>query len=103
MKKAVALFVFMLCLLSLCAAGAEENAALYSAQGENGKMGYINRAGEWVIAPQFDSAGDFRGNYASVAIYPADYDPETDDDDPFRELHPDLEDAPSAARPPRSA
>ena len=79
MKKALALLVFMLCLLPLCAAGAEENAALYSAQGENGKMGYINRAGEWVIAPQFDFAGDFRGNYASVAIYPADYDPETDD------------------------
>ncbi|MBR0217778.1 MAG: WG repeat-containing protein [Clostridia bacterium] len=79
MKKAVALLVFMLCLLPLCAAGAEENAALYSAQGENGKMGYINRAGEWVIAPRFDFAGDFRGNYASVAIYPADYDPETDD------------------------
>lgn len=79
MKKAVALFVFMLCLLPLCAAGAEENAALFPAKGENGKMGFINRAGEWVIAPQFDFAGDFRGNYASVAIYPADYDPETDD------------------------
>lgn len=79
MKKTVALFFFMLCLLSLCAVGAEENAALYPAQGENGKMGYIDRAGEWVIAPQFDSAGDFRGNYASVSIYPADYDPETDD------------------------
>ena len=79
MKKAVAFFVFMLCLLPLCAAGAEENAALFPEKGENGKMGYINRAGEWVIAPQFDSAGDFRGNYASVAIYPADYAPETDD------------------------
>lgn len=79
MKKTLALFVFMLCLLPLFAAGAEEKAPLYPAHGENGKMGYIDRAGEWVIAPQFDSAGDFRGNYASVSIYPADYDPETDD------------------------
>ena len=32
MKKTLALFVFMLCLLALCTAGAEESAALYSAQ-----------------------------------------------------------------------
>ncbi|MBQ9438749.1 MAG: WG repeat-containing protein [Lachnospiraceae bacterium] len=81
MKKTLALFIFMLCLLSLCAAGAgaEEKTALFPARGENGKIGYIDRAGEWVIAPQFDSAGDFRGDYASVSVYPEDFDPETDD------------------------
>lgn len=79
MKKMIVLLALMLCLLPFCAAGAEENAALFPAKGENGKMGFINRAGEWVIAPQFDSAGDFRGNYASVSVYPADYDPEKDD------------------------
>lgn len=79
MKKTLVLFVFMLCLLSLCPAGAKEKAALFPAKEENGKMGYIDRAGEWVIAQQFDSAGDFRGDYASVSVYPADFDPETDD------------------------
>lgn len=79
MKKMIVLLALMLCLLPFCAAGTEENAALFPAKGENGKMGYINRAGEWVIAPQFDFAGDFRGNYASVSVYPADYDPEKDD------------------------
>ncbi|MBR4539105.1 MAG: WG repeat-containing protein [Clostridia bacterium] len=79
MKKMFALLALMLCLLSFNGAGTEENAPLYPAQGENGKMGYINRAGAWVITPQFDSAGDFRGNYAAVSVCPADYDPETDD------------------------
>ncbi|MBR3094021.1 MAG: zinc-ribbon domain-containing protein [Clostridia bacterium] len=36
----------------------------------------------------------------TVGAEDAPYDPETDDDDPFRELHPDLEDAPPAAPAP---
>ncbi len=32
------------------------------------RMGFINKAGEWVIPPQFDSAGDFRDGLAIVEV-----------------------------------
>jgi len=62
--------LLMVCamLMSLMtAAHAEE---LYPAMGENGLYGYINARAEWVIAPQFDWAGDYRGDYAPFADYP---------------------------------
>lgn len=57
--------LLLLCLTTL--ASAEE---LYPARADNGLYGYINGQGEWVIEPQFDWAGSFRGDYASFAEYP---------------------------------
>ena len=34
---------------------------------DNGRWGYMNRAGEWVIPPRFDSAGDFSEGLAPIA------------------------------------
>lgn len=39
---------------------------LYAAKGDNGLWGHIDEMGNWVIPPKFDSAGDFRGNYAWI-------------------------------------
>lgn len=66
MKKL--LIVLAALLLCLTCAAAEET--LYPAMGENGLYGYINAGAEWVIAPQFDWAGSFRGDYAPFAAYP---------------------------------
>ena len=47
---------------------AEMPARLYPARDqETGLMGYINYLGEWAIAPQFETAGIFRGSYAAVS------------------------------------
>lgn len=40
-------------------------AAMYDEKA--GKYGYANGAGEWIIAPSFDRAGDFEDGYAVVA------------------------------------
>ena len=59
----------LLCLLPLFAVA--ENEPLFNAiDGETGKWGYINRAGEWVIPPQFDGAYPFYGDYAVAAMRP---------------------------------
>ncbi len=79
MKKFLFLLILLVTALPASGWAEEERAALFPAWGENDKMGYINRAGEWVIPPRFDGAGDFRGNYAAVSIYPEDFDPETGD------------------------
>ena len=62
-------------LLCLTFAAAEEE-TLYPAMGENGLYGYINADAEWVIAPQFDGAGAFRGDYAAAWVLPEGADPE---------------------------
>lgn len=61
MKK---LLCGLLCLLLLGCASAE--GYLYAAKGDNGLWGHIDEAGNWVIPPKFDSAGDFRANYAWI-------------------------------------
>lgn len=43
--------------------------ALFPAVGENGRWGYIDRAGEWVIPPRYVSARPFVEGYADV-VYP---------------------------------
>ncbi len=43
----------------------------------NGKWGYINSEGKYAIAPQFDFASEFRGNYARVI---ADQEDDNNDD-----------------------
>ena len=66
MKRLMLVWVMVLCLVPL-GAWAEEDAApaLYPIR-ENGLWGYMNRAGEVVIEPQFAAAEPFRGEYAVV-------------------------------------
>ena len=68
MKRLILPLVMMLCLMPLMSL-AEHNLAsgeLFPAEGENGKWGYVNREGTFVIQPAFDHAFGFRGNYAEV-------------------------------------
>lgn len=74
MKK-ILLLLLIVCMLPISTLAQEttnkENLfpdALYPAQGANGKMGYINYSGEWVIMPQWDYAEEFRGQYAVVGM-----------------------------------
>lgn len=62
MKK---LLCGLLCLLMLLGCASAEG-YLYAAKGDNGLWGHIDEMGNWVIPPKFDSAGDFRGNYAWI-------------------------------------
>ena len=62
MKK---LLCGLLCLLMLLGCASAEG-YLYAAKGDNGLWGHIDETGNWVIPPKFDSAGDFRGNYAWI-------------------------------------
>ena len=62
MKK---LLCGLLCLLMLLGC-ASADGYLYSAKGDNGLWGHIDETGNWGIPPKFDSAGDFRGNYAWI-------------------------------------
>lgn len=71
MKKMLISLAALLCLT--CAAAEEP---LYPAMGRNGLYGYINTRAEWVIAPQFDGAGGFRGDYAAAWVLPEGADPE---------------------------
>lgn len=57
--------LFILVLLLVISIGL---AVDYEAYRENDKFGYKNEAGEWVIAPQFTSALDFKNGVALVAI-----------------------------------
>ena len=70
MKRLTAIFLMILCLIP-CGALAEDGLEpLFPAVGENGKWGYVNPEGTFVIPPQFDGAEDFRGNYAVITVYP---------------------------------
>ena len=73
MKKWLCLLILLLPLTVF----AEEQ--LYAAMDENGLWGYINAQAEWIIAPQFDGAGEFRGDYATVMVYPEGFVPDPDD------------------------
>ena len=64
-NRIAAAVVFALCLLFACVAALAEE-PLFPACGEQELWGYINAKGEWVIEPQFDSAGDFENGYAPV-------------------------------------
>ena len=65
--------ILLLLLLPLTAAAGEQ---LYPSMGDNGLWGYINADAEWIIAPQFDDAGAFRGDYAPAWMLPEDVEPE---------------------------
>lgn len=64
------LLALLLCCLPFAALAEEET--LYPAKAPNGLWGYINARAEWVIAPQFDGASEFRGDYAVVTVCPED-------------------------------
>lgn len=66
----------LICLAVLCLTCAAAEEPLYPAMGKNGLYGYINTRAEWVIAPQFDGAGGFRGDYAAAWVLPEGADPE---------------------------
>lgn len=79
MKRLIAVWVMILCLMPVDGWAEEETSEpLFPAMEENGKWGYINQSGEFVIAPQFDYATEFRGNYAVVTIYPDGFTPSED-------------------------
>ena len=63
--------MLLLCLLVPWAGRAEAGRPLYAVPGDNGKWGYIDSLGQWAIAPQFDWAEDFRGDYACASMYPS--------------------------------
>ncbi len=80
MKKLLCTALALLALLPLLALA--EGDALFPARDDaTGKMGYIDRTGQWVIPPRFDGAGDFRGDYAQVAVYPPDAESAKDRED----------------------
>ena len=60
--------IICLLILGLAAAAKAEKEPLFPAYDEmSGKWGYINQKAEFVIPPQFDFAGIFRGDYAAAA------------------------------------
>ena len=73
MKRLLLVCVVIMCLVPVggwAESSVTEVEPLFPACGENGKWGYINREGDFLIQPQFDGASDFRGNYAVIAVYP---------------------------------
>lgn len=65
MKRA--LMILLLLLLSVSTIAYSEE-ALFPACDKNGKWGYINTQGAFVIPAQYDSALAFRGSYAVVSV-----------------------------------
>ncbi|MCR5370700.1 MAG: WG repeat-containing protein [Clostridium sp.] len=71
MKRFIFLLIvcaLMMCLAGLSCAQGEEEEALYPIR-ENGLWGYMNRAGETVIAPKWDEARPFDGKTAMVSFF----------------------------------
>ena len=77
MKRLTAIFMMILYLIPF-SSSAEDKSALFPIR-ENGLWGYMNRAGETVIAPQWSDATGFRGGYAIAR--PAPPDPGMDPED----------------------
>ncbi len=75
MKRLMLVLVIILYLVPLLSLAEVSFASgeLFPAEGENGKWGYVNRDGSFVIQPTFDHAFGFRGNYAEVVVFPDDY------------------------------
>ena len=70
MKRMILVWVMVLCLVPLCAWAEEETTpALYPIR-ENGLWGYMNRAEEVVIEPQWATVWPFDGDTALVSTLP---------------------------------
>ena len=65
MKK-LAVFLIALAMVLFAGGAALAEEPLFPACGGQALWGYINAKGEWVIEPQFESAGDFENGYAPV-------------------------------------
>ena len=85
MKRVLVLLLFCLAFTGLAFAEEKPEQTLPSMTSSfllpmpdiNGKWGYINSEGKYAIAPQFDFASEFRGNYARVI---ADQEDDNNDD-----------------------
>ena len=75
MKRLIPILAMMiLCLWPLLSmAEGEASGGLFPAEDENGKWGYVNEDGEFVIPAQFDHAFGFRGGYAEIVVFPEEY------------------------------
>ncbi len=79
------LLAYLLCVALLCGFSAQaeelpeyEADPLFPAREDaSGLWGYIDRTGAWRIAPQFDSAEEFEGNYAVARLAPQDPAPDS--------------------------
>ena len=82
MKRIILVFVTLLILIPMLSQAEQGIASkeLFPSKGENGKWGYINCDGIFIIPPQYDYAFGFRGNYAEVVVFPEDY---TGDRNPY--------------------
>ena len=67
MKRLMLVWVMMLCLMPLGSWAEEENTSVLYPIRENGLWGYMNRAGEVVIKPQWDEADLFDRGVAIVS------------------------------------
>ena len=74
MKRMMLVWVMILCLVPVLSLAEQALASkdLFPAEGENGKWGYVDRDGAFVIQPMFDHAFGFRGNYVEVVVFPSD-------------------------------
>ncbi|MBQ7183284.1 MAG: WG repeat-containing protein [Clostridia bacterium] len=74
MKRLMLVWVMILSLIPVLSLAERPLASreLFPAEGENGKWGYVDREGTFVIQPVFDHAFGFRGNYAEVVVFPSD-------------------------------
>ncbi len=73
MKRLMLVWVMILCLVPLGGWAEEETASTLYPIRENGLWGYMNRAGEVVIEPQWDEAELFEQGYAAVSIHTEDH------------------------------
>ena len=73
MKRLMLVWVMILCMVPVLSLAEQTLASkdLFPAEGENGKWGYVDRNGSFVIQPVFDHAFGFRGNYAEVVVFPS--------------------------------
>ncbi len=73
MKKRIVFFAWLaLCLLLTVSAPADgQPEALYPARGENGKWGYIDRTGTFVIVPQYAAVSPARGSPLTAGLFMA--------------------------------
>ena len=69
--KQTALFLLLILLLPAGSLAVEKDDTLFPIR-ENGLWGYMNRAGETVIVPQWSDATGFRGGYAIACPAPPD-------------------------------
>lgn len=70
MKHLMMIFMIILCLNSFNTFAEDSPETLFPVVDGNGKWGYINREGTFIIPPQFDGAEDFRGDYAVITVWP---------------------------------